>query len=224
MLLLITGFEAGCDYSWFPLCSLQSTSDTEARLAWSKLTRWSILTWFLRVWWQLCVFSSRVFLSSSEGQPRASAIFCIILEVSGTLLANNSDRGIQYLALGFLFVDLWFMGGGNLHPITHIQYTRTQTHTCKSYSPGVIVTSEAYCWINSPFLALSELWLAGSTQLFWLKLLSKLTDPNWLFLASHWIALLGLKLTPAIFCLHLQPVPIKLPPLSSLSLLPLWYS
>ena len=27
-------------------------------------------------------------------------------------------------------------------------------------------------------LTLSELWLAGSTQLFWLKLLAKLTDSN----------------------------------------------
>ena len=26
--------------------------------------------------------------------------------------------------------------------------------------------SETYCWISSPFLVLSELWLAGSTQLF----------------------------------------------------------
>ena len=43
-------------------------------------------------------------------------------------------------------------------------------YTCKFvfYSPDVIV-SEAYCWISSPFLVLSELWVAGSTQLFWLK-------------------------------------------------------
>ena len=37
-----------------------------------------------------------------------------------------------------------------------------------------------YCWISSPFLVLSELWLAGSTQLLWLKLFSKLTDSIWL--------------------------------------------
>jgi hypothetical protein len=36
--------------------------------------------------------------------------------------------------------------------------------------------------IISFFLALSELWLAVSTQLFWLKLLSKLAYSNWLLL------------------------------------------
>jgi hypothetical protein len=41
---------------------------------------------------------------------------------------------------------------------------------------------ETYCWISSPFLVLSEFWLAGSTQLFWLKLLSKLTDSVWFLL------------------------------------------
>jgi hypothetical protein len=60
-----------------------------------------------------------------------------------------------------------------------------------SYSPDVIIVLETYCWISSPFLALSELWLAGSTQLFWFKLLSKLTDSNWLLSASDWIAQLG---------------------------------
>ena len=65
--------------------------------------------------------------------------------------------------------------------------------------------SETYCWISSPFLVLSELWLAGSTQLFWLKLLSKLTDSIWLLSASHWIALLGLKLTLAICSNLLAP-------------------
>jgi hypothetical protein len=47
-----------------------------------------------------------------------------------------------------------------------------------------------YCWINSLFLALSELLLAGPTQLFWFKLRSNLTDSNWLLLASDWIVLL----------------------------------
>ena len=35
--------------------------------------------------------------------------------------------------------------------------------------------SEGYCWKNSLFLALSEFWLADSTQLSWLNLFS-----NWL--------------------------------------------
>jgi hypothetical protein len=63
---------------------------------------------------------------------------------------------------------------------------------CKSnlHLPNGIVISAAYCWINSPFLVLSELWLAGSTQLFWLRLLSKNTDSVWLPCFS-WIALLG---------------------------------
>jgi hypothetical protein len=33
--------------------------------------------------------------------------------------------------------------------------------------------------------------VAGSTQLFWLKLLSKLTDSIWLLSAFDWIVLLG---------------------------------
>jgi len=46
--------------------------------------------------------------------------------------------------------------------------------------------------------SLSELCLAGSTQLSWLKLFSKLTDSTWLLSVSYWIALLGLILTLAI--------------------------
>lgn len=53
------------------------------------------------------------------------------------------------------------------------------------YWPYVIVVLAVCCWISSSFLELS---LAASTQLFWLKLLSKLTDSNWLILASDWIA------------------------------------
>ena len=56
-------------------------------------------------------------------------------------------------------------------------------------------TSETCCWISSPFLALSSLWLADSTQLFWLKVLSKLTDSSWLLSASDFFALLGFRLT-----------------------------
>lgn len=70
------------------------------------------------------------------------------------------------------------------------------------YSPDVLVVLKAYCWVNSPFLALSELWLASSTHLVWLKLLPKLTYANRLLSASDWIALLGLRLTLTI-CSHL---------------------
>ena len=75
---------------------------------------------------------------------------------------------------------------------------------CNFYLSDVIVISEVYCWTSSPFPALSELGLAGSTQLFWLKIFSKLTGSNWLLSASHWIAPLSLKLTPAI-CSNLAP-------------------
>lgn len=56
--------------------------------------------------------------------------------------------------------------------------------------------SETCCWISSPFLVLSELRLSDSTQLLWLKLLSKLTNPI-LLLSKFvtWISLLGFKLT-----------------------------
>lgn len=59
------------------------------------------------------------------------------------------------------------------------------------YMPDVIVISEVYFWISSLFLAPSELWLAGLTQLFWLRFLSKLTGSNGVFSASYWFALLG---------------------------------
>jgi hypothetical protein len=55
------------------------------------------------------------------------------------------------------------------------------------YWPDVIVILAAYCRISSLFLVLYELWLAGSTSLFWSKL-SKLTDSIWLI---SLIALLG---------------------------------
>ena len=46
----------------------------------------------------------------------------------------------------------------------------------------------------------SSFWtLAISTQLFWFKLLCKLTDSIWLLWAAHWIVLLGLKQTLASF-------------------------
>jgi hypothetical protein len=72
------------------------------------------------------------------------------------------------------------------------------------YLPEVIV-SQAYSWISSLFLALSEVWLAGLTLLhilfmFCFKLLFKLTDSIWFLLGSPWIALLGLKLTLVICC------------------------
>ena len=47
---------------------------------------------------------------------------------------------------------------------------------CILYFSDVTVIAKAYCLIISHFLILSEFWLAVSTQLFWLKLLSKLPD------------------------------------------------
>ena len=46
--------------------------------------------------------------------------------------------------------------------------------------PRMFSASKTCCWISSPFLVLYNLSLAGSTQLFWLKLLSKLTNSVWL--------------------------------------------
>ena len=53
---------------------------------------------------------------------------------------------------------------------------------------------------------LSELWLAGSSQLFQLKLLSKLTNSIWLLSVSHWIFPLGLVLTLTICSNLLAPL------------------
>jgi hypothetical protein len=40
------------------------------------------------------------------------------------------------------------------------------------YLLDAIIVLEAYCWINKLYF-FSELWLAGSIQLLWLKLCSK---------------------------------------------------
>lgn len=57
------------------------------------------------------------------------------------------------------------------------------------YLPNVIVVSEVYSWVSSSFLFLSDLWLGGSTQLFWTKLLTKLPDSIWVFSSSYLIPL-----------------------------------
>jgi hypothetical protein len=103
--------------------------------------------------------------------------------------------------------------------------------------PDVIAVSKAYCWIGLLFIFLSELGLAGSTQLFWLKLLSKLIHSIWLLSAFHWIALLGLKcqfvLIFWLFSLWLQLFPtctelcelmkeVNSTPLQSTTLTPNW--
>lgn len=76
--------------------------------------------------------------------------------------------------------------------------------------PEAIVISGVYYWINLPFLVLSEIWLSScSTQMLQLKLLSKLTDSAWLVIASHWLALLGFKLTLPI-CSNILPPPSSL--------------
>lgn len=52
----------------------------------------------------------------------------------------------------------------------HLKWPKTPqvegTHKSNFYSPGKIVVLKAYCWRNLQFLALSELGLAGSTQMF----------------------------------------------------------
>ena len=80
-------------------------------------------------------------------------------------------------------------------PVSKHHSSCGSTNLCKEhcnwyfYSLVVIIISEASC-----FLFLSELWLADSSQLLWLrllwlKLLSKLIDSIWFLLASHRAAL-----------------------------------
>ena len=78
--------------------------------------------------------------------------------------------------------------------------------SCKSdfYSSDVIVVSETYI-LSSSVGTLA----GGSTQLFWLKLLSKLTDLIWLLSVSHLIAVLGLKLPLAICSNLLAPFSLR---------------
>jgi hypothetical protein len=52
---------------------------------------------------------------------------------------------------------------------------------------------------------LSELWLAGLTQLFCLKILSNLTDSIWLFFTFHWGPRLGFNFTLGICSCLLAP-------------------
>ena len=62
---------------------------------------------------------------------------------------------------------------------------------CNFNSPVVLVVSVAYCRKNSAFQVLSECWMVASTELFWFKFFSKLTESIWLLSVSHWIAVLG---------------------------------
>lgn len=49
--------------------------------------------------------------TSPDGQPEAMSEAYIILETSGVLLTNNSEGGAPCLPLGFLFNNLWLLGG-----------------------------------------------------------------------------------------------------------------
>ena len=82
----------------------------------------------------------------------------------------------------------------------------SDTCKCSFYSPAIIIISGAFSWISSLFLVLSELWLAGSIKLLWLKLFSKLDDSNWLLSSPDWITLLGLIPTLAQYVLTFWPV------------------
>jgi Na+-transporting NADH:ubiquinone oxidoreductase subunit NqrD len=63
--------------------------------------------------------------------------------------------------------------------------------------------SEACCWLSSPFLVLSELWQVGSTQLFCLEVLSKLTHSIWLHPQPLTFDVLGPMLTLAVCSIFL---------------------
>ena len=95
----------------------------------------------------------------------------------------------------FIFIIfLWFFG--------HFTHNHNYCCKCNFYLPDVSVILEICCWINPPFPALSELWLAGSTQLFWLK--AWLTSIS-LLSTSHSTALLGLGLTLSVCSNPLAP-------------------
>ena len=114
--------------------------------------------------------------------------FYICLPKSHLLALCQSN----FYALGVIVIfDAYY-----LHLSDNLDLVLEASSLCRILSrPRMFSASETCCWISSPFLVLSELWLAGSTQLFWLKLLSKLTDSIWFLSASHLIALLGLRLT-----------------------------
>ena len=64
-----------------------------------------------------------------------------------------------------------FVNQGTLFSDNLSLYPVNKKLSCKSnfYSPDVIVISEASCWTYSRVLALSELQLAGTTHICWLK-------------------------------------------------------
>ena len=73
----------------------------------------------------------------------------------------------------------------------------------------MLSASETCCWISSPLPSYFWILVGRSTQLFRLKLFSKLTDSIWLLSASHWIVLLGLIPTLAS-CSNLPAPPHSL--------------
>lgn len=93
----------------------------------------------------------------------------------------------------------------NLHGVQNFWqfpwlYIMFERKICKSkfYISELIVVLEAYSWIRSFFLVLTVLFLADSTQLLWLKFLSKIIDSICLLSTSRWIALLGFRLPLAV--------------------------
>lgn len=77
---------------------------------------------------------------------------------------------------------------------------------------NVAFIPRCYCHLRSlllnRFTLASSFWtLAGwSNQLFWLKLFSKLSDSNWLLLASDWIVLLVLRLWQSVLIIWLRRI------------------
>lgn len=77
---------------------------------------------------------------------------------------------------------------------------------CNFNSPDIVIFLEAYCWVHPLlFLALSELWINCSTQLFFFKLLSQLIESNCLLSVSDWIALLRLHLNSTNWIVSISP-------------------
>lgn len=65
------------------------------------------------------------------GQLRAVAIACVVLGVSMTYLTNNSREGILYLALGYLFGNLWLLWGALSFVLQNSKYIYSNIYITK---------------------------------------------------------------------------------------------
>jgi hypothetical protein len=99
----------------------------------------------------------------------------LLEKILGESLLSSFLSDVSYPSWCFSQISSAFCYVGGLCSSTITLGIRCKSNFCL---PDIIVIMDIYILLNK--LSLSKLWLTGSTQLSYLKLLSKLTDSIWL--------------------------------------------